>query len=758
MNKRKNTNKDKNLQYNQETIQPFLPNWLIYFIFTIWIWFSLSNYFKVIISNSFISFFQTDETLFLSSFNKRLLEHIVNIVCAVSIFIAAYGLGCFLIKYIKKILNIARTSKDINELIDSNSKPDLLSETLINLFFNSVLGLGVLALNGLLIGILGLLFKPVIFLLIGFLGLYGIIKLQEILTIRLPKFSFLERIAIGLLLLISFINLIGALAPELFYDSQYYQLGMINKWINDHKIESNKYMMASYFPLNVNMLYMIGMIINNEITAKLIHFFCGLMLTLGVYALSKKYFNQKTAVFAALIFYSVPQVMTVSWKTAIELGIGIFEFGFIFALLNYFVNKKIFWLVISGILCGFSLGCKYTSITFCFFPALLTIVFAGFLQKDKKRDILKNLIIFSLCALIISMPWYLRNIITTGNPVFPFLGDKIGFGQLRVASNTFLSDPQHPKFTFLNYFLFIWPLTLGALQQESFPGSLFLVLAPLLFLFKNIDRKIKTLIIYIAGSIIFWIVFGRFYLRYFIPTISVISIIFSYYVVNQKTDKVFRNGLLCMLILLAFNNLTFSTSILKITQDPFPYVTGSQSRKDYLSTQRPSFPCPYYQTLEFANTKLDKKAKILFLGETRGLYCQRRFLAQGSGDFSPLMEWTKTSQSDSELYSRFNENGVTHILLNVPEAKRLSVYDIFYWDRRDVKIFNDFWKKYVKEIYRDVGDIAVPQQGIYSVKQQQPQFWQRYISDAHNYVYLYEILPQAQAEKPHDIPYNFLLE
>jgi len=80
--------------------------------------------------------------------------------------------------------------------------------------------------------------------------------------------------------------------------------------------------------------------------------------------------------------------------------------------------------------------------------------------------------------------------------------------------------------------------------------------------------------------------------------------------------------------------------------------------KAYLSTQRPSFPCAYYQTLEYANTKLEKNARILFLGETRGLYSERRFLAQGCGDFSPVVEWTKKSNSASELYSRFKEEGL----------------------------------------------------------------------------------------------------
>jgi len=83
---------------------------------------------------------------------------------------------------------------------------------------------------------------------------------------------------------------------------------------------------------------------------------------------------------------------------------------------------------------------------------------------------------------------------------------------------------------------------------------------------------------------------------------------------------------------------------------------------------------------------------------------------------------------------------------------------MFYWDYRGLKVFKEFWEKYVKEIYKDVGDFAVPQQGIFSIKLQQPQYWRQYMADGHNYVYLYEILSPEQAEMPHAAPYNFLLE
>jgi len=155
--------------------------------------------------------------------------------------------------------------------------------------------------------------------------------------------------------------------------------------------------------------------------------------------------------------------------------------------------------------------------------------------------------------------------------VFPFFGDKIGFGELKVASGTFLSDPPPPKFTFLKLCFIHLAAEHGHTSAGNFSGRHISCVDASAVPFKNIDRNIKILVIYIAGSIVFWIVFGRFYLRYFIPTLSVISIVFAYFAVNQRTDKYFKSLLLALIIFLAFKNLTFSTLILKINQDPYPY-------------------------------------------------------------------------------------------------------------------------------------------------------------------------------------------
>ncbi len=718
---------------------PILPEWLIGLLFAGWAYFVLSSYYGAGFMGSLWPF--RAPAVNPAAFFIRFWENLTALLSAFFIFFAGFGVG-------SNLLDLFFEKKNVT--------PSLFGDFKEKFVFSTILGLGIIALIVFFLGLSGLLLKWSLICLIGIFSLAGVRKLALFKGISFGRKTFPEKTGLFLFFLIALFNLFGALTPEIFYDSQFYQLGVVNYWLSQHKMLPNTFIPSSFFPFNINMLYLAGMMLNSEITAKLVHYLCGLMLSYAIYVFSKKYFNRTTAVFAALIFYSIPNVMIVSWKTAIELGIGVFEFAMLFSLVNFIISKNRRWLILSGIFCGFSLGSKYTGIAFCFIPALVTIAASGLFEKENIQSIAKNVFIFIICAALISLPWYLRNFLMTGDPVFPFFWQKIGFEKIRAAGSLF-SDPAYPKFTLFNYLFFLWPLTMGGLQQEASLGPVFLVFVLFLFLFRHDDFKIKIISVYFLTAMVFWMFLGRFYVRYFIPVLASASVIMAFYLFNQKTGRLFKKAVFAVLAVMVFANLMYSNMLNQGINDPLPYFLGASSKKDYLSTQKMSYPHPYYQTLEYANRTIKPDAKILFLGETRGLYCERKFIASGAGDYNQLVEWALKSESGDELYKKLRESGVTHFLFNIPETVRLSSYDTFYLDEKSLKVLNDFWARYIKETYKDVADIAIPIRGIYSFKNEQPAWWADYSRDPRNYVYLYEIMDKNEAIKPHKAPLNTFL-
>lgn len=146
------------------------------------------------------------------------------------------------------------------------------------------------------------------------------------------------------------------------------------------------------------------------------------------------------------------------------------------------------------------------------------------------------------------------------------------------------------------------------------------------------------------------------------------------------------------------------------------------------------------------------------LGEYRSYYIQRKVVMSDLSSWMPLVDWANKVNNEDELYKKFLDEGVTHILFNIPEARRLAGFDDLYFEDGGYEIWCKFWNKYVREVCRGIADVSIPQRGIFSIKNQQPEWWQQYSSDVHNYVYLYEIIPQNEVGGPHQVPYNFFLE
>ena len=71
-----------------------------------------------------------------------------------------------------------------------------------------------------------------------------------------------------------------------------------------------------------------------------------------------------------------------------------------------------------GALAGFAMGSKYTGLTV--FPILL-LAFLVERSSGTFSTRLRNGVAFSSVALIVAAPWYLKNLLWAGNPVYPFI-------------------------------------------------------------------------------------------------------------------------------------------------------------------------------------------------------------------------------------------------------------------------------------------------------------------------------------------------
>lgn len=93
---------------------------------------------------------------------------------------------------------------------------------------------------------------------------------------------------------------------------------------------------------------------------------------------------------------------------------------------------------------------------------------------------------------------------------------------------------------------------------------------------------------------------------------------------------------------------------------------GRERAEEYLARR-----LDHFSAAQFVREKLPGDARLLFIGETRPYYFAREAVAPSAYDRHPLHQWVLESSSPEALAMRLASEGVTHVVLNVREFKRL---------------------------------------------------------------------------------------
>jgi 4-amino-4-deoxy-L-arabinose transferase-like glycosyltransferase len=161
----------------------------------------------------------------------------------------------------------------------------------------------------------------------------------------------------------------------------------------------------------------------NDIFGQFFTPFAGLLATILIYYLTKlmyaedKQYAKLIAISTALIFRSVPLGIAYFTYASDYAMVMLFTTGFLYTAYLYLKNKQIGYLWLTGLITAFQTQINYLG--WIFFPLLLLLVI---FSKERIRTVIP---LFSI-AMLISLPWYIRNWLVTGNPVYAFFPQIFG--------------------------------------------------------------------------------------------------------------------------------------------------------------------------------------------------------------------------------------------------------------------------------------------------------------------------------------------
>ncbi len=566
-------------------------------------------------------------------------------------------------------------------------------------------GFGLWAFIVLLLGWFGLIYNIIFYILlfITYLLLIPLWSEQKLLWSSLfvkREYSIWQSILLIIGGTFLIINFFIALIPSTFYDALYSHLAIPEQSIITHTFRPLIHNLYTFYPINTEMLYTLLMALGGDyVSARVLHFLLGILSTLALYNISRELFNEKIALLSSVIFYATPSVALTSTLAMHDLAITFFQLLALSAFLHWEKGKNKRWWLMSAIATGLAICTKYTALYFTL-AFLISNFIWNIYKKKEYKSMIKMYLYFILIVLLISAPYLLRNLILTGNPVYPTLPKIFGTSSFQ---KTGFGDVMLRGFSTPLEFLLL-PLNM-TFHSERFGsageiGILYLLIFPFLLFIKK-PRIFYYMFIFSLLYFIFW-AFTLANTRYFLTVIAILSCFSAYTIYKLDNKNIYIKIILrIILIFILFLNLYTYLRIETSVFNPLPVLFGIQTRDDYISHY-----VNYYPVVKWANENLSEDARILFIGEGRSYYLKRDKLVNTAYDKTIIIELIRKTGSYEALIEELNREKIEYVLYNSPEAGRLAKqYNYFHWNSdEEIKIYKQFVSS-LKPIYKKQGVI-----------------------------------------------------
>lgn len=539
--------------------------------------------------------------------------------------------------------------------------PELYSEMAI---VSLGIGLGSISLFAFFIGIFGLIYKftfiSLFFIILIFNWKY-IKELLPFLSLRIPvdreihfKQTNLADKALLLVLAINIVfNLIGSLAPSSSMDALTYHLAVPKLYAENHRIFYIPSLFYANFPMNLEMLYLIGILFSQDVLANLVHLTYGLLSLWLVIFWAKQYFSKTKALLAGALFYTTPFVFFLSTSAYIDLGLVFYLLLTLYFAVKWLENQQFKYLALSGIFCGLSAGTKMLGLESIIIIWIILILF-GFFGKIKNT--LSYSLIFVLSALIFALPWYIKTFIYTGNPVFPFFFSLLNGRNFNMNSYNLLFASHSGIYGagkgIIDFFLTPYYLILkGDLFDLGYllnPVCLFLFPFAAFFVFNN-----YLLFIFYIFAVLFYVFwfFTSQQARFLLPIMPGLSLICSYILTELSEKSKYIKTAVIAVCCLYF--VTATAENIYFNSQFIPVVFGSENKDTFLTRKT-----PFYADFKYINQNIPKNSKILFCSRA-GYYLEREYIHSATS-YQGLINYSDFA-SVEEFVSRLKVLGITHV-------------------------------------------------------------------------------------------------
>ena len=312
---------------------------------------------------------------------------------------------------------------------------------------------------------------------------------------------------------------LDCLTPPLRSDEVRYHLPYALHFVEQGRIVPDLNLRFPFFTLNVNLLYAAALVFGDDVTPHFVHLLLGALAGLALYVLAAPVCGRVTALCAVMLFFVTPNFRVFAATAYIDLGLAAFITATIACLDR--ARDRPALVACAGLAFGAALGSKYLALAF----VPLLVAWAAYRTRAGAQTAR-----FTAIVVLTGAPWYVYNVIWTGNPVSPFAGEWFGSwpwtAEDLARQTQQLTQQRYERslagLLFFPYYLVTdsWRFSIPPVPVLLVPGLAALVLLP----FWNRDMRPYGVIALV--TIVAWIFSTPFfrYLTAILPVLCLISV------------------------------------------------------------------------------------------------------------------------------------------------------------------------------------------------------------------------------------------
>jgi dolichyl-phosphate-mannose-protein mannosyltransferase len=454
------------------------------------------------------------------------------------------------------------------------------------------------------------------------------------------------------------IMLLGAMLPSIDFDVLEYHLQGPKEYFQAGRIAFLPHNVYTSMPFGVEMLHLMGMEVLGDwwwggLVGQLLVALYAPAAAVLIAAATGRAGTRRAAWLAAVIYLSTPWIYRMGVIADVEGPLCFYHAALIWGVIRGWTENQHergrLWLLL-GLLAGGAMACKYPALISAVIPLGLLAV-ADCWRARSTAPVLACLLGWSM----VMAPWLARNVVDTGNPVYP-LGYHVFGGRLwNEAREAQWQGAHGPKEATLNA---LGDSLADVAGRSDWQSPLYLAFAPLAFIRPGSRRLVLALGGFAAYLFFAWWLLTHRIDRFWLPLLPCLAILAGLGAdwSERWSWRILRGTILAIALVGNFIDCTTA-------------LTGLNEWTGNLAFLRRDVPRRLNPPLAAIDRVLPPDARILLVGQAAVFHVGHEILYNTV--FNPeTIELLAAGKNPQEFHRILKDRGITHVYVDWKEINR----------------------------------------------------------------------------------------